>query len=123
MIHTILIAGCIFMELSATLSDAAEVRSKDAVARWREGQLELATKAVVHRFDFEGGGLRRTRWLNRKTGVDLLDGRAIEDFALVLDGLRVSSADSTWNVAKPEGRRLKNGELQVTLTLKRQGLA
>ena len=101
---------------------AGELRSGDAAIRWRHGALELETAAVRHRFDTSGKALRRVSWLNKQTGCDLIGGGAAEDFALTINGERVSSADPVWQVGQPACDELEHGELRVSLSLTRGGL-
>jgi len=99
-----------------------EVRSEDARVRWDSGSLELETRRVRHGFSLEAGALRHTAWIDPSRGADLLDGEAMEDFRLTVNGQPWSSAEPAWRIAEPAVRRLEHGELQVALALEREGL-
>lgn len=99
-----------------------EVRSEDAMVRWDAEGLELETRQVQHCFSMEGGALRRTAWVDRTSGTDLLAGQAVEDFRLTLNGQPRSSAEPGWQIAEPVVQRREHGELQVELRLEREGL-
>lgn len=105
------------------LVNATGLRSDDAVVRWRPDAVELETAAVRHRLDLSGGCLRRAAWVHRSTGADLLAGQAVEDFALTVDGERVSSADLGWTVGAPSCERLAHGELLLKLPMSRGPIA
>ena len=110
--------------MCATTGEAygGERRSEDAVVRWRPGTVELETSAVRLRLDISNGRLRRTVWLNRNTGADLLAARPVKDFALTIDGERVSSASPGWVAGEPTCERLEHGELQLSLPFTRDGV-
>ena len=110
--------------MCATTGEAygGEMRSEDAVVRWRPGVVELETSAVRLRLDTSGGRLRRAAWVNRSTGTDLLAGEPVEDFALTLDGERVSSASPGWEIGEPGCERLAHEELHLSLPLARDGV-
>jgi len=107
----------------ALAAHAGELRSDDAVVRCRPDALELETSAVRHRLDLTGEALRRVAWLDRKTGVDLLQGGSVEDFAVTVNGERLSSATPGWRIGEPVCETLRHGELRVRLPLSRDGLA
>jgi hypothetical protein len=105
-----------------TGASAGELRSDDAVIRWRGDAIELETVAVRHRLDLSGGALRRTEWAGRDRSANLLAGRPAEDFSVDLDGQRVSSATPGWTIGAPECERLSHGELRLRLPLRRDGV-
>ena len=101
---------------------AGEMRSEDASVRWRPGAIEFETRAMRQRLDTSGGGLRRVAWLNKRTGTDLLGRGPVGDFALTIDGERVSSADAGWGIGEPTCERLEHGELHLSVPLTRGGI-
>ncbi len=114
----------VMVAMSMTANDAhcGEVRSEDAVVRWRSGAVELETSAARLRLGTEGGRLQRVSWLNKRTGTDVLAGKPVEDFALIINGERVSSASPGWEVGEPTCERLAHGELRLSLPLTRDGV-
>ena len=113
------------LALSALLAiavSADEVQSEDAAVVWDGSTLELRSAAAIQRFSLADGGLRRTSWVVTAGGVDLLAGQAVEDFAIMCEGRRLSSADAGWTIADPLVEKLSHGELRVALTLSREGL-
>jgi len=103
-------------------ASSAEVRSEDAVVRWRTDAVQIETAAVRQRLDLSGGALRRVQWINKSSGADLLRGTPVADFRVEADGLTLSSAEPGWQVETPTCRRLEHGALQFTLKLSRDGI-
>lgn len=101
---------------------SGELRSEDAAVRWRADAIELETTAVRHRFQIADGAFRRVSWLNRRTGRDLLNKAPTADFVLTVNRTLVSSAEGGWRLEEPRCTRLPDGELEVTITLARDGL-
>lgn len=119
MFYTLMVGGTL---ASLPTVSAGEVRSEDATVRWNAETVELETSRVLQRFSLEGGALRRTAWIDRQNGTDLLAGRPVEDFRLTVNGQPVSSADPGWQIAEPVAQRLAHGELRVDLRLEREGV-
>ena len=107
-----------------TASDgwSGEMRSEDAIVRWRPGAVEFGTDAMRQRLDTSNGALRQTVRVNKRTGVDLLAAGPVEDFALTINGERVSSTLPGWEVGEPTCERLEHGELRLSLLLTRDGV-
>ncbi len=120
--RNLMIGAMAAMCVSATEGWTGEAHSEDAAIRWRPGAVELETRAVRLRLDTTGGGLRRTAWLNRRTGTDLLGQGLAEDFALTINGERVLSATPDWEVGEPAVMRLQHGEVELALPLTRRGV-
>ena len=108
--------------LTMAAASAAEVRSQDASVRWNDEAIEMETHAVTLRLVISGGALSRTAWVDRRSGRDLLSGGAIEDFALVINGALVSSAQPGWRIGAPACEKGAHGELQLAVTLIREGV-
>ena len=115
---TVVILAC----LIGTQCVAGEVTSEDAAVRWDSSHIEIETAAVAHRLDVSSGALRRIAWVDRKTGVDLLQNRPIEDFRLLVNGGILSSATPGWRIEPPVCKKLDHGELQLSLELTRDDL-
>jgi len=107
----VLIAG----GLPAT-QQSGEVRSDDAVVRWTRDALLIETEPARCRYDLSHG-IRRTAWIDRRTGVDLLSGQAVDDFQLRLDGAEVGSAGEGWSCNGVRCERGPHGELEVEVAL------
>ena len=118
----VLCASLALLGLVAVAAQAGEVRSEDAVVRWRGDSIEAETGTVRWHWDTRGGTLRRTAWVDRGTGTDLLRGQPTEDFSLVVNGQPVSSAEPGWEVAEPRCEVLKHGEVSLELSMGRDGL-
>ncbi len=101
---------------AATPSAAGESRSDDAVVRWTDRTIELETRAVLLRLDMPAaGGLRRSAWVNRSTGVDVVAGGTQADFSVTVDGQLLSSTDASFVVKSVACQRTEHGALHVTL--------
>ncbi len=101
---------------------AEEVRSEDAVVRWRGDAIELENDAMRLRLSLANGTLVRTAWRNQRSGIDLLGTGPVEDFAVEADGRALSSAEPGWEVGAPACEVLAHGEIRLRLTLARGGL-
>lgn len=103
---------------AATPPATGESRSDDAVVRWTDRVIELETRAVLLRLDTPAsGGLRRSSWTNRSTGVDVLAGAREADFSVALDGQALPSTDASFVVESVTCQRTEHGALHATLAI------
>lgn len=118
MVH-FLVGGAVLAVASA---GANEVRSDDATVRWSGDEIEFANSAVEIRFSLEGGTLRRTAWINRRTGRDALAGRQQPDFQLTVGNAVLNSAEPGWSVGEPTCSLGAHGEIHTSILLARDGI-
>jgi len=120
MVWELLVLGAPVVCLGA--ADLGQAVSEDAAVRWGPGEIVLENNVARYELDLSDRRIARRSWVNKRTGWDFLQGTPIEDFAVSIDGVRLSSAEPGWDVDRPRCHLLEHGELEVRIAASRDGI-
>lgn len=114
-------AVCLF--LSITAAQAHTLKSEDAYIHNTPSQWVLGTASMEKTISLDEGRLLATHYRHKTAGIDLLPAAAsYDEFFVNLDTQRITSSTGPWKMVNTKTSKLKQGELQLDLTLQRNTL-
>jgi hypothetical protein len=121
--RTKLIAACLLNAILIVGMKGWTMEFKDAYIRHEDNTWKMGTAGMERTVALEGGRFVLKSFLNKQTGLEMVPKGGAGDefsFATEKDGERVSGASGGWSLVDSHEAKLKNGELQLDIALRRE---